>query len=147
MLLKTIIFFIALMITVSAGDNKRPINSKGTLIIKFTGLSSDKGNVKIALANSKLNYDDHKNPYIGLTAKVNQKSAVTVVENIPLGEYAVKAFHDEDANDDLNTNFLGIPIEDYGFSNNARAMFGPPSWNDAKFILDRDTLTVEVTIK
>lgn len=147
MLIRTLTISVLITIAAFAGDDKRPDNSKGTIIINFQGLRSDAGNVKVALADSKQNYKDHKNPFIGLSVKVEGKNAVAVINDIPLGDYAVKAFHDEDANDDLNTNFLGIPVEDYGFSNDARGMFGPPSWEDSKFILDRDTLKIKVTIK
>lgn len=128
-------------------DVNQTNNQKGTLIVKFLGLKSSEGNIKVALANSKSNYSDHKNPYIGITAEIKNNISTAVIENIPFGEYAVKAFHDEDANDKLNTNFLGIPMEDYGFSNNARGTFGPPSWEDAKFQFAKDTLKVEIIIR
>lgn len=129
------------------GINQSTENSKGRLIINFDGLRSNEGTVKVALTNSKENYKDHKNPFIGLTIPISNRKAVAIIEDIPFGEYAVKAFHDEDANDMLNTNFLGIPNEDYGFSNNARGMFGPPSWNAAKFKFNKEELAINITIK
>ena len=39
-------------------------------------------------------------------------------------------------NEKLETNFIGIPEEEYGFSNNARGTFGPPSFESASFTLD-----------
>ena len=36
----------------------------------------------------------------------------------------------------MDTNFLGMPKEGYGVSNNARNRFGPPSFKDAKFTVD-----------
>ena len=120
---------------------------KGQLIIKFNGMSSNNGNVKIALCNSDANYKDHKSPFIGKSISINKNTATIEFEDLPFGEYAIKAFHDADANNDLNTNILGIPVEDYGFSNNARSLFGPPSWQDAKFILNDDGKVVEIEIK
>lgn len=138
---------IILSFSALAGEDERTNNATGTLIIGFVGFKSNEGYVKVALANSIQNYKNHKNPFRGLTIGIQQNSATAIMEDIPFGEYAVKAFHDEDANDDLTTNFLGIPIEDYGFSNNARGMFGPPGWDNAKFKLDKDTLRIEITIK
>jgi uncharacterized protein (DUF2141 family) len=120
---------------------------KGTLIVKFNGMSSNDGKVIIALCNSDANYKDHKSPYIGKSISIDNKTAIIEFEDLPFGEYAIKAFHDEDANNDLNTNLLGIPVEDYGFSNNARSIFGPPSWQDAKFVLNDDDKVVEIEIK
>lgn len=120
---------------------------KTKLVIKFSGMTSSNGNIKVAICNSEQNYKDHRSPFIGKDVPIKNNTAVFEIEDIPSGEYAVKAFHDEDANDDLNTNFLGIPIEDYGFSNNARGIFGPPSWNEAKFNLSSETSVIEIIIK
>ena len=40
--------------------------------------------------------------------------------NLPAGNYAVQVMHDENENNKLDTNFMGMPIEGYGFSNNPR---------------------------
>ena len=56
----------------------------------------------------------------------------------------MKLFHDENENGELDTGFLGIPKEDYAFSNNASGVFGPPSYDKAKFELTAD-LTVEIS--
>ena len=50
-----------------------------------------------------------------------------------------------DADDDFDTNFLGIPTENYGFSNNARGLFGPPNWEDAKFKFNQSDLVIYLT--
>ena len=139
-----LVFVIGIFINLYPSDAPK---KKGTLIIKFNGMNSNSGNVKIALCNSDENYKNHKAPFIGKSIPINKNSAVIEFDDLPIGDYAIKAFHDEDANDELNTNILGIPIEDYGFSNNARGMFGPPSWEDAKFGLNDETKIVEIEIK
>ena len=57
--------------------------------------------------------------------------AKVVVRDIDPGVYAVQAFHDENGNFDLDRNFLGLPKEGMGFSNDAPMRFGPPSFDDA----------------
>jgi len=52
-------------------------------------------------------------------------------ENLPPGRYVVTAYHDENDNDEFDTNFLGLPEEGYGFSNDAPVTLGPPSFNEA----------------
>ena len=54
---------------------------------------------------------------------------------LPAGQYAVGIFHDVNLNNKIDNNFLGLPKEQYGFSNNARALFGPPSFEEAAFEL------------
>lgn len=139
-----VLFFYAAL---TAGDENQDKPGKGTLIITFNGMKNSKGNLKVALANSAQNYKDHKNPFIGKTISIINNQAVASIEDIPFGEYAVKVFHDVDDNNKLNTNFLGMPTEDYGFSNDARGTFGPPSWKDAKFSFYKDSLLIEINIR
>lgn len=49
------------------------------------------------------------------------------------GRYGVRLFHDLNANGKIETNFIGIPTEPFGFSNNAPAQFGPPAFDEAAF--------------
>lgn len=62
-------------------------------------------------------------------------SITLVAEALPPGEYAIRIMHDVNGNDELDTNFVGAPTEPFAFSNNARAMFGPAAWEDARFTL------------
>lgn len=144
---RIILFLILISVLHPLQSFAEETKQKTKLVIKFSGMTSSNGNIKVAICNSEQNYKDHRSPFIGKDVPIKNNIAVVEIEDLPSGEYAVKAFHDEDANDDLNTNFLGIPIEDYGFSNNARGIFGPPSWNEAKFNLSTETRVIEIIIK
>jgi uncharacterized protein (DUF2141 family) len=61
-------------------------------------------------------------------------SALCKFTPIPAGTYAVACFHDENGNQSLDTNFLGIPKEGVCVSNNAKGSMGPPKYEDAKFV-------------
>jgi len=102
-----------------------------TLTINVSGLDSNKGKILIALFNEKKQFLK-KRFKEGMTT-INNKKITYVFEEIPKGEYAVSIFHDENDNDKMDTNFFGIPKEDYGCSNNARGFMGPPKYEDAKF--------------
>jgi uncharacterized protein (DUF2141 family) len=69
-------------------------------------------------------------PYTGRSPAISGEAKV-VVRGIDPGVYAVQAFHDENGNFDLDRNFLGLPKEGMGFSNDAPMRFGPPSFDDA----------------
>ena len=56
-------------------------------------------------------------------------------DNLTSGSYAVSVIHDENANNTLDTNWIGIPKEGYGFSGNKMGLAGPPSFNDAEVTL------------
>ena len=70
------------------------------------------------------------------TIEMVEPGSVTYVYELPTGTYAIGIFHDVNLNNKMDNNFFGIPKEQYGFSNNARALFGPPNFEDASFALN-----------
>jgi uncharacterized protein (DUF2141 family) len=62
------------------------------------------------------------------------------------GVYAISLFVDSNDNKIIDKNFLGIPSEQYGFSNNATGFFGSPSYKDASFNLV-DDLNIKISLK
>jgi uncharacterized protein (DUF2141 family) len=54
---------------------------------------------------------------------------------LPAGQYALSCFHDVNGNGKLDTDWVGIPTEPYGFSNNARPKFRAPRWSESVFSL------------
>lgn len=123
LLLVMVIFTTAFTIAQDIGGNSVEFN--------ISGIGSDDGKMMIGLYDSENNWLK-KTSNSKMTQIKNGKSTV-IFENIPNGTYAISSYHDENDNDELDTNFLGIPSEDIGSSNNAPARFGPPKWEDAKF--------------
>ncbi len=117
----------------------------GTLKIVFENFESNEGKLSIGLHNSKQGYNDNKPFQVGSTEIKNQK-VIYSFENIPFGEYAVKCYHDENSNNELDTNLFGIPSEAYGFSNNARGSFGPPDYVESKFNFDSDGQQIKIKL-
>lgn len=62
------------------------------------------------------------------------------------GEYAVAAFHDADGDGELNANFVGMPTEGYGFSNDARGFMGPPKFAAAAVSVGGDAETTQIAV-
>lgn len=58
---------------------------------------------------------------------------ISVEIALPPGEYALSVFQDVNDDGKLARNFIGIPKEPAGLSNNLRPKFGPPRFKDAKF--------------
>jgi len=67
--------------------------------------------------------------------------------SVPPGVYAVAAIHDRNGNGRLDTNLLGMPKEPYGFSRAARGRFGPPSFEDAAFVVELPLTSVRVEVR
>ena len=66
------------------------------------------------------------------TTLTNNRATCNFVGVTP-GEYAVAVFHDENGNNDLDRNFLGIPSEGTGASSGEHNAFGPPRYEGARF--------------
>lgn len=79
--------------------------------------------------------------------KILKTEAQCDFENIPSGTYALVVLHDEDMNGKLDTNWLGIPKEGYGFSGNAKASFGAPSFSAASFVYDGRDLDLMIALR
>ena len=105
----------------------------GSLTVAFEGVRRREGVVLFALFDSKAAYDANVNPIRALTLPASAGNFAVTLAGLAPGTYAVKSFHDRDVNGKMNFNPLGMPLEPYGFSNNARAPFGPPSWRRAAF--------------
>ena len=63
---------------------------------------------------------------------VNKSGDMTILIQLPKGDYSVAIYQDVNNDKELNTNLVGIPKEPYGFSNNVMGAFGPPSFEAAK---------------
>lgn len=83
------------------------------------------------------------------TAKVTSTggAATAVFADLPAGEYAVSAYYDANANGKMDTNFLKIPNEPTGISNNAGSSFGPPTYEQAKFMLPAANHKITVNLR
>ena len=115
-----------------------------SITIEFTGMESDKGNLYVALYDNK--EDFLKKSIKGHIVEVKDKKATVIFKNIPEGEYAVSAFHDENDNKKMDTKIFGIPKEPIGMSNDATGFMGPPKYKDAKFSL-KSEVSISITIK
>lgn len=107
------------------------LNAQNTIEVEVVNFDSNNGTAFIGLYNTEGSFLE--NEYKGGKVAINDRKAVLTFKDIPDGIYAISVFHDEDGNGELTTNFLGIPKESYGASNNAKGTFGPPKWENAKF--------------
>ena len=138
-----IIILISMSVLSQTLDTK---NSIGRLEIIITGFSNNDGDCWFALDNSEEVYESEDTVWIGKILPIENNQVIVVIDSLEYGEYAVKVFHDENKNGELDTDFLGIPDEDYGFSNNVSSWFGPPSWKSAKFLFDQQEMIIKIDV-
>ena len=113
------------------------------LTVNISGLNSSDGNLLVGIYNKKESF--LKKLIKSTIIKIENKKALVLFRNLPKGIYAVSFVHDENDNKKMDTNFIGIPKEDYGCSNNAIGFMGPPKYKDAKFVLEEDK-TIEINL-
>lgn len=121
-------------------------SDRAALTLTITGLRSEKGQVKVAVFNSPEKWLGEE-PVYSATVAVNAKTVTWKLNEIAHGEYGIAVFHDENKNGKMDKNFVGIPLEPYGFSNNVRVTFGPPKWERAKFVVKGAAVEIEIEVK
>lgn len=129
----------------------------GILTVEVIGMESNEGVVRIALFKSKEvfeNFDARKSAPPGAfpaykrgITKISNHTAKWKFQEIPYGEYVVATYHDQNNNGILDSNFLGIPKEAFGFSNDARGIVGAPDYDKAKIIFIQKNQTVMIRVK
>lgn len=114
--------------------------AQSTLAVEITGLENNKGKVIVALLDeNEKDLSDQSSTIVNNTARV-------VFKNLKHGQYAIRYFHDENENRELDMNVLGIPKEGIGFSNNAMGKFGPKDFSEWLFDFSGD-LTLKMSIR
>ncbi|WP_028889656.1 DUF2141 domain-containing protein [Tenacibaculum ovolyticum] len=135
---------ILIMILFLSGIINSIAQEKHTITLEFEGIKSNKGSLFVALYNTEDTF--LKKPLNGTIVKIVNKKAIVVLKDISAGVYAVSVFHDINDNKKMDTNFLGIPKEPTGMSNNAKGFMGPPKYKDAKFKVLKD-IKLNINIK
>ena len=102
------------------------------LQITVTNVRNTNGHIQINVCDEKTFLTDHCPFHAGA---VSALGTTILTVDVPPGTWAVQAYHDENDNEEVDRDLLGIPTEGIGFSNNAPFRFGPPSHQDAKFQL------------
>ena len=117
---------------------------KLSLIVNVRGAEPNKGQAICSLFTSAENYLKH--PLRSRTHAIDSRGEAQFrFDGLGAGDYAVSVVYDEDLNGKLNTGLLGIPTELVGMSNNAKGIFGPPSFKDVSFPLSRSR-TIDIML-
>jgi len=99
-----------------------------TVEVRVANVAAGKGKVNVAVCDRERFLKQ-----CAYSASVPARGGETVIalRDIPPGTWAVLAYQDENENNELDRNFIGIPKENYGFSRDAAGRFGPPGFDDA----------------
>lgn len=136
-----ITYLITLLLTMQSLTNPE-------LKVNFTGLKHDRGLIQVLLFNTEEGFPNEparavrqfQVPIVGGKAELK-------VKNLPIGKYALSTFHDHDGDGVFRTGAFGIPKDPYGFSNDARGVFGPPSFEKAMIQLETTPKRISIHLK
>jgi len=103
------------------------------VVVTIDGMHSQQGDVFVGLYSSPRDFLNGTRCDKFVKVRASLRPVTVTFDNLPSGTYAVGAFHDENANDHLDTNFLGMPVEGYALSNGIRAVLAKPEFQQAAF--------------
>ena len=98
-----------------------------SLALEINNLQSNNGLVYIRIL------DQSENPVIVGTSSVVNYSTKISFDSISPGKYAIQFFHDENENQKMDFNLIGIPKEKFGSSNDVKPVLGPPKFEKMLF--------------
>ena len=115
------------------------------LRVEVEGVRSDSGLIAITLYadNPHRFLVRHGSMYVGRTQAVAGTTDGCIFVPKP-GTYALAIYHDENANQKFDRNFLGLPAEAYGFSNTPSTLFGLPSFHSVRLAVAQSGQTVRI---
>jgi uncharacterized protein (DUF2141 family) len=112
---------------------------KYTLKVNIDGFENNKGKLYYQLVDTK------EKPIKQAAEVIENKQVKVEIKDLSAGKYAVRIFQDENDNKKMDKGMFGIPKEPWGLSNNIKATFGPPKFEDTLFEL-RGNKEISITI-
>ena len=130
-------------------ETPRPVRAQAApqseLKVVVVGFKPAEGEVRVAVFNSEKDFLE--TPFKAGNAGIDGSLCHWQVSGLPSGWYAVAIYQDKNGNGKLDRNVFGMPLEPYGFSNNAHGVMGPPSFGDARFQLTGSSTQIQVRLE
>jgi uncharacterized protein (DUF2141 family) len=118
----------------SIGAWAQDAGASNSIKVVVAGLHSDDGEVYCSLFGSADGFPGDSAKAAKTTkSKIENGNAACTFSSVAPGDYAASVFQDENGNGKLDRNFIGMPKEGVGASNDAAGKFGPPKFDDARF--------------
>ena len=117
------------------------------LTVAVVGLRGDKGHVHFGLYDNADKFPTRAGVIKFGRAALEGGRAVFVFHDLTPGRYAISVFHDENDNGKFDRTMIGLPLEGYGFSNDAKVVLSPPTFMEAAFTVGDTGATTTITIK
>lgn len=125
-----------------------PLLAGSSVAVTVNKVRPGKGMLHITLVNKEqfLLRRKLKKPFMKGIVKTSGKSVHYEFKDVPPGDYAVQVLQDFDGNGDMTDNWLGLPKEPWGMSNDPPVGLGGPKWERAKFTVTDNSEVVKVSL-
>ncbi len=121
---------------------------KGDITIKIGNFTDNAGEVLVYLYNSADGFPQEPEKAVNfLMERIRRQKAEVTFKQVTYGTYAISVFHDQNSNKIMDLNWLGIPKEGYGISNDAKGLMGPPSFRKASFNLGAGRMEIPIQME
>lgn len=126
--------FLSIILLLSLPSKALAIPEPGTctLNVHATGFRNEKGSADAAVFASPRDWPEGHKDFAHDASPISHGQS-TISFHLPPGKYSVVVLHDENENYKMDRDFLGIPKEGFGFSNNPRVLLTAPSFRQASF--------------
>jgi uncharacterized protein (DUF2141 family) len=123
------------------------VQAQSKIVATISNFENNKGFCRACLFNTAASFKGESGtPVQCVQVPVANNKSQLQFDNIAPGTYAVFLFHDTNGNNKMDKNFMGIPKEGYGASQNRLPFASAPTFNDNKFMVGSNT-TTQLTIK
>lgn len=131
--------------TNNRGEAANPSGRK-TLEIRISNLYSTTAPIQLAFYSAKNDFLSKTDRYKVYKFTPSSNTLKIKLNDLEYGEFAIAGFQDVNSDGKCNTNFLGIPEEPYGFSNDIKPTLRAPTFKECKFVYDEGKTIVTVTM-
>ena len=141
--MKYLLLFFAFIFSITLSAQTR-----SSIQVNIQEASSDQGMIRVLLFSGGAGFPDQVSKAVkSFSIPPKNKQVAFTISDLALGTYSLAVIHDQDSNGKLSSNAVGYPIEKFGFSNNPKVYFSPPSFEKASFILGKTPIKVTISLR
>jgi uncharacterized protein (DUF2141 family) len=138
----------ALVLALWPTPSQGQTSPSGAIVIDVVGLRNNQGKVWVGIFDNRRAFPTKRDrTLVAKWGRISGSQARIRFPALPPGQYAAFAYHDEDGNGDLRTNWIGMPKEGVGASNNAKGRMGPPSFKAASFAVGSGETKLKIRLR
>ena len=141
--MKFLLLFFAFIFSITLSAQTR-----SSVQVTIQEASSDQGMIRVLLFSGGTGFPDQVSKALkSFSIPPKNKQVAFTINDLAPGTYALAVIHDQDSNGKLSSNAVGYPIEKFGFSNNPKVYFSPPSFEKASFVLGKTPMKVTISLR